>query len=372
MVKEIGYRGEANKEPHFQKFQQPFKKREIGKKADRYCNHCKAPGHRRETCFKIHGFSDWYKKMHKKRAGQTSQAFATPVTLTPFEANTVESNLMNDAVISNMVLQEVARYMKAKMVFDPSSANCSNFAGTDPNWCFLSKSDYVISSWIIDTGASNHICSNLSYFSHILTLPIHSNVHLPDGTKQLVTQFGTVILHPCLTLTNILYIPSFKYNLLSVYKLLKLTDISISFSSTSCTLQEQWISKVIAYGKEKDGLYILNASSFCLENNSVTVFSKIDTCNLWHLPLGHVPKSVLSKITEINASYGDNFLSDVCPLSKQHRLPFSISVTNTNCIFELIHVDLWGSSYQQPSFTGAQYILTIVDDHSRTTSTYLL
>lgn len=146
MVKEIGYRGEANKEPHFQKFQQPFKKREIGKKADRYCNHCKAPGHRRETCFKIHGFSDWYKKMHKKRAGQTSQAFATPVTLTPFEANTVESNLMNDAVISNMVLQEVARYMKAKMVFDPSSANCSNFAGTDPNWCFLSKSDYVISS----------------------------------------------------------------------------------------------------------------------------------------------------------------------------------------------------------------------------------
>lgn len=40
-------------------------------------------------------------------------------------------------------------------------------------------------------------------------------------------------------------------------------------------------------------------------------------------------------------------------------------------IFELILVDIWGP-YRQPSLTGASYFLTIVDDFSRSTWTFLM
>lgn len=38
------------------------------------------------------------------------------------------------------------------------------------------------------------------------------------------------------------------------------------------------------------------------------------------------------------------------------------------CVFEFIHVDLWGTK----AITGASYFLTIVDDYSRVTWTHLL
>lgn len=72
----------------------------------------------------------------------------------------------------------------------------------------------------------------------------------------------------------------------------------------------------------------------------------------------------------------DNYKKDfhtceVCHKAKQSRLPFPMSTTNTTSIFELVHIDIWGP-YSQPSITKTNYILTLVDDFSRTTWIYLL
>ena len=42
-----------------------------------------------------------------------------------------------------------------------------------------------------------------------------------------------------------------------------------------------------------------------------------------------------------------------------------------NELFELLHCDIWGS-YKIPSFYGAHYFLTIVDDVSRVVWIYLM
>ena len=59
----------------------------------------------------------------------------------------------------------------------------------------------------------------------------------------------------------------------------------------------------------------------------------------------------------------------ICPLAKQTRSQFPLSSINTHAPFELTHVDIWGG-YHIPSITGAQYFLTIVDDHTRCTWVY--
>lgn len=64
-------------------------------------------------------------------------------------------------------------------------------------------------------------------------------------------------------------------------------------------------------------------------------------------------------------------MCDVCPKSRQFKLPFPISQVRTKCIFDLIHINTW-KSYKVFIYNNYRYFLTIVDDCSRGTWTYLL
>lgn len=70
--------------------------------------------------------------------------------------------------------------------------------------------------WIIDSGATDHICTSLSTMHNTRTCPTPIQVHLPNGTCFNVNTIGTVKLQSTLILHNVLYIPSFAYNLISV------------------------------------------------------------------------------------------------------------------------------------------------------------
>jgi len=64
-------------------------------------------------------------------------------------------------------------------------------------------------------------------------------------------------------------------------------------------------------------------------------------------------------------------ICDVCHFSKQHKLPFSQSISySTNC-FDLIHCDILGP---MPTHYvhGHMYFLTIVDDYSKHTWIFLM
>lgn len=58
-------------------------------------------------------------------------------------------------------------------------------------------------------------------------------------------------------------------------------------------------------------------------------------------------------------------------MAKQHKLPFPISETRASKDFDIIYCDIWGP-YSKPSLDGSHYFLTIVDDYSRVTWTYLM
>lgn len=62
---------------------------------------------------------------------------------------------------------------------------------------------------------------------------------------------------------------------------------------------------------------------------------------------------------------------DVHHKSRQCRNPFPLSQSETKNLFELIHMDVWGP-YHGESITNTQYILTIVEDYSRATWTFLM
>ena len=110
-----------------------------------------------------------------------------------------------------------------------TSSSSSNFSGNPfwipPNFTHSIFSAQVIdsqcfksNSWIIDTGAIDHMVHSVSQLTTITSI-VHSCVYLPNGEKVVVTHIGTVQIYSTLTLTNVLCVPSFSFNLISVSKL---------------------------------------------------------------------------------------------------------------------------------------------------------
>lgn len=93
----------------------------------------------------------------------------------------------------------------------------------------------------------------------------------------------------------------------------------------------------------------------------------------WHQRLGHPSHKVLRFLPNFVGLIKPCDASDclVCPLEKQTRTPFSLSSISTVKPFELLHIDIWGA-YHIPSFSGARYFLTIVDDYTHCTWVYLM
>ena len=94
---------------------------------------------------------------------------------------------------------------------------------------------------------------------------------------------------------------------------------------------------------------------------------------MWHARLGHPSFQVLQKIKDLSflSKCNSEPSCTICPLAKQHVLPFPSSNSHASTLFELLHLDVWGP-YKQPTINKCKYFLTVVDDFSRATWTYLL
>ena len=93
------------------------------------------------------------------------------------------------------------------------------------NTCFISSS----STWVIDSGAINHMIDNSSLFITFQSHPSTSTVTLVDGSTSCVLGSETIHLTPLITLTSVMSFPQFSFNLIYVSKLTRTLNCSISF-----------------------------------------------------------------------------------------------------------------------------------------------
>lgn len=91
--------------------------------------------------------------------------------------------------------------------------------------------------WIVDTGATYHMTPNLSYLHSTKTFKTPILITLPDGSIKIVKTVGNVRLNHLLEFNEVLYVPAFKYNLLSVGKLVNTHKLTANFFPTHCVFQ---------------------------------------------------------------------------------------------------------------------------------------
>lgn len=75
-----------------------------------------------------------------------------------------------------------------------------------------------ILEWILDMGATNHMTYILDSLHNVRKVN-NSKVNLPNGNCSFVTHIWDHFFKDTLILKNVLYVPEFRYNLLSISKL---------------------------------------------------------------------------------------------------------------------------------------------------------
>ena len=138
-------------------------------------------------------------------------------------------------------------------------------SGIDLSHCVFStqvvnKRTYDKWTWVLDTGATDHFICSVDLLTSI-TATTQSLVQFPNRESAQVTHIGTVVLSSSLTLTNVLCVPLFSFNLSSVSTLTLSQPYCLVFLSTYCFIQDLLTWKMIGVGKAVDGLYLLQCDS---------------------------------------------------------------------------------------------------------------
>ena len=114
--------------------------------------------------------------------------------------------------------------------------------------------------WIVDSGASKHICSNANLF--ISLKPIWNFVvSFPDNSRIPIRLYGDIQLAPHLLLKDVLFVPQFTYNLISVTTLTAASPLTIVFFHDHFLIQELHSSKMIGKSNKFKDLYVLDSKT---------------------------------------------------------------------------------------------------------------
>lgn len=219
------------------------------------------------------------------------------------------------------------------------------------------------SSWIVDSGASIHLTSDITKLQNKMDTPSVS-LEAADGRSVSSTikgsvDFGTFIIK------NVYYFPEIIYNLISVATLKK-SGLRTIFDNQRATFQDRRTNETVtvAHLDNLCNLYVLKLPNPLMQKPKV-LSSLISKEQMWHRRLGH-PSEELTKrmMSEFNLkNNADTYSCIDCAIGKCTRKPRPTSNNETKQPLERIHMDLVASP--KTSTRGNNYMLTVVDDYSR-------
>ena len=122
----------------------------------------------------------------------------------------------------------------------------------------------VDTNWYVDSGASDHITSNLENLTVRDKYSGQDRVQAANGSGMRISNIGhTTLYTPSkdLHLKNILHVPSTNKNLVSVHRLTSDNDTFLEFHPNFFLIKDQGTKRVLHRGRCQGGLYSLGASS---------------------------------------------------------------------------------------------------------------
>ena len=181
-------------------------------------------------------------------------------------------------------------------------------------------------------------------------------------------------------ITHVLHVPKLFVSLVSIQRLVKLTNYSIFFDDLDTYICSKVNELKIGLAKIRQGLYYLpeidpqSPVAGGLKVASVqTSSAQLEQIMELHYQMGH-PSFYLPKQLYPHHFKTIDFESLVCDasqLGKFKRATYPSCNNRANKPFLILHCDVWGPS-PHTDLLGHQYVLICTDDHSRFTWLFLL
>ncbi|GKA06881.1 retrovirus-related pol polyprotein from transposon TNT 1-94 [Tanacetum coccineum] len=287
------------------------------------CYNCDQPGHRAANC-----------KMPKR--------------VNPRQANMVDENVDMIAMVSDVcaMISEV------------------NLVGTNN------------SGWWIDTGATRHVCADKSMFHSFRAVDNGQKLYMGNSATADIKGEGDVILKMTsekeLKLTNVLYVPEIRKNLVSGWLLNKF-GFRLVFESDKFVLSKNQM--YVGKGYAMNGMFKLNVMVVKNEINKMNSSAYlIESSNVWHARLGHVNFNSLRRLIKFNSipncHIDSKYKCETCVEAKLTRTSFK-SVKRTTEPLDMVHTDICDLK-SLPTKGGNKYFITFIDDCTKYCYVYLL
>ncbi|KAJ0720224.1 putative RNA-directed DNA polymerase [Helianthus annuus] len=280
------------------------------KENNEHCTLCDRDGHKREGCFKLIGYPEWWPR--KKGERPKPKVGCDETETSPISGLTKEHY--------EIFLRQFSGTGKGE--------------GTKPVANMAHKEDDD-GEWIFDSGCTEYITFLLNNLTNMMPTPFEPPIVIPNGESIPVKGNGDYTLPSGAKVKGVLYVPEFKYNLLPVSRLTRDLQCCITFFPEFCVMQGLQRRDLIGAGRCEGGLYRMKMAQV-----RKAMATSVET---WHRRLGHASKGKLAKMDFLKTSVIDlgNFC-DPCSRAKHARLPFPSSFIKTSAPFDLVHCDIWG------------------------------
>lgn len=159
--------------------------------------------------------------------------------------------MVNDASSSNGLLFTQQQVEQLALLMPQLQQQTTKESDTDEelemhfSGMISSDTSFVKNDWIIDSGASDHMTACLDSLNNVVPVAKTHQIKLPTRDSVLITHTGNVNVIPGLFLKNVLCVPTFQHNLLSVQKLIKDNNCSVQFTPTQCLISDATTHKLI-------------------------------------------------------------------------------------------------------------------------------
>lgn len=286
------------------------------------CFNCDQPGHRAANC-----------KMPKR--------------VTPREAN-----MVNDVDMIAMVSDVIAMISEVNLV------------GSNNR------------EWWVDTGATCHVCADKSMFHSFRAVDNGDKLYMGNSTTADIKGEGDVILKMTsekeLKLTNVLYVPEIRKNLVSGWLLNKF-GFRLVFESDKFVLSKN--KMYVGRGYALNGMFKLNVMVVKNDINKMNSSAYlIESSNVWHGRLGHVNFNSMRCLIKFNCipnfHIDSKYKCETCVEAKLTRASFK-SVERKTEPLDMIHTDICDLK-SLPTKGGNKYFITFIDDCTKYCYVYLL
>lgn len=220
------------------------------------CDYCALTGHTREKCFALHGYPEWHRlhghpkpKIRTNNKKTAAHVISNAVPEMKSESAPLSSSHNASDNLLDVQCHQLIQMLQSKLSNANNASAYAQWITNAANSCaginsIFSSNSVIFAShtqfnstkhtWIIDSGATHHITPYIDIIDNPYS--VNSELHLPNGDISIVSHIGNVSLPNDIVLKDVLVVPTFQCNLLSVPQLTKSLSCKIVFLSTKCIL----------------------------------------------------------------------------------------------------------------------------------------